>query len=256
MKAVILAGGLGTRLTELTRTIPKPMVRIGDKPIIWHIMKTFYHHGVREFIICLGYKGEKIKEYFVNDYLLSASALQIDMKSGLTNVLKPGSPDWEVTLVDTGAKSMTGGRLKRVEEYLSGEKEFFFTYGDGLTDLNIKDLYKTHISSGKLATVTAVQNEGRFGSLGIDEQNNVSSFVEKTKGDGNWINGGYFVLNTKVFSLIRGDETVWEDEPLKSLSKDNQLAAHKHSGFWYAMDSLRDKEKLEDLWNTGNAPWN
>jgi glucose-1-phosphate cytidylyltransferase len=253
MKAVILAGGLGTRLSEETIAKPKPMVEIGGKPILWHIMKTYSHYGINDFIICCGYKGYVIKEYFAN-YFLHQSDITFNMKDNKMEVHEKRAEPWTITLVDTGDDSMTGGRLKRVSSYLQNEEMFFFTYGDGVADINIKKLIEFHKEHGKEATLTATFPPGRFGALDI-EGGRVKQFKEKPKGDGARINGGFFILTPKVFDRIKGDETVWEQEPLQSLAKDNQLMAYKHDGFWQPMDTLRDKHRLEKLWNDENAPW-
>ena len=253
MEAVILAGGLGSRLVEETYLKPKPMVEIGTFPIIWHIMKIFSFYGINKFVICCGYKGYVIKEFFAN-YLLHSSDITISMKDNKLTMHKGKAEPWEVTLVDTGANTMTGGRLKRVKEYIK-EEEFCFTYGDGLADINISHLIEAHKDSGKLATVTAVKPPGRFGSLDISDKNTVEKFQEKIDGDSAWINGGFFVLNKKVIERIQDDGTSWETKPLESLANDNELNAFKHYGFWRPMDTLRDKNILEELWSNGQAPW-
>ena len=253
MKAVILAGGLGTRLSEETTTKPKPMVEIGGKPILWHIMKTYSAHGVNEFVICCGYKGYVIKEYFAN-YFLHMSDTTFDMQDNTINVHHKRAEPWKVTLIDTGDNSMTGGRLKRVAEHLKDEEAFCFTYGDGVGDINITNLLEYHKNSGKLATLTATFPPGRFGALDI-QRGQVKSFQEKPRGDGAMINGGYFVLSPKVIDLIDDDTTVWEQEPLKRLAETDQLMAYEHHGFWQPMDTLRDKIYLEELWNSNKAPW-
>jgi len=252
MKAVILAGGLGTRLSEETHSRPKPMVEIGGKPILWHIMKSYSAYGINEFIICCGYKGYMIKEYF-NNYFLHNSDVSFSLTDNSFHIIEQRAEPWKVTLVDTGELTMTGGRLKRVQKYLDDEP-FCFTYGDGLIDMNIKELIDFHQKNNTLATVTAVYPPGRFGALAIKD-NKVSSFQEKPQGDGAMINGGYFVLSPKVIELIDGDETVWEEKPLKTLTKQAQLSAFQHEGFWRPMDTLRDKVYLEDLWNQGKAFW-
>ena len=254
MKAVILAGGLGTRLSEETDTKPKPMVEIGGKPIIWHIMKIYSAHGINDFIICCGYKGYHIKEYFKN-YFLHQSDVTFKMKDNSIKVHKNNTENWKVTLIDTGENTMTGGRVKRVASYLSQEEAFCLTYGDGLSNVNISELIKFHQEHGLNATITATYPPGRFGALEISSENFVSSFKEKPIGDGGMINGGFFVLHPKVFDLIEGDDTVWEQEPLELLAKNNELKAYKHEGFWQCMDTLRDKKLLEELWESGNAPW-
>ncbi|HEY0074308.1 MAG TPA: glucose-1-phosphate cytidylyltransferase [Abditibacteriaceae bacterium] len=251
-KAVILAGGLGTRLSEETTVRPKPMVEIGGMPILWHIMKIFAAHGVHEFVICLGYKGYIIKEYFAN-YFLHMSDVTIDLQNNALHVHEHFAEPWKVTLVDTGVETLTGGRLKRVTPYLD-DAPFFFTYGDGVGDVDIKSLVQFHQTHGKLATITAVQPPGRYGLLDIKDDA-VCGFQEKPRGDGNWINGGYFVLERAVLDYIAGDETGFESEPLEALARDAQLMAYKHRGFWQPMDTLRDKSQLEELWNSGRAPW-
>jgi len=252
MKAVILAGGFGTRISEETHVKPKPMIEIGGRPILWHIMKIYSHHGINEFIVCLGYKGYVIKEYFAN-YFLHMSDVTFDMTNNSMEVHHRYTEPWKVTLVDTGDDSMTGGRLKRVKPYLNGES-FCFTYGDGVSDVNIVDLINYHTSHGKLATMTAIQPPGRYGSLDIDD-NLIRQFQEKPKGDGGWVNGGFFILEPKVLDYIAGDQITWEQEPLEHLAHENQLVAYKHDGFWKAMDTLRDKMNLEELWQTNKAPW-
>jgi len=253
MKAVILAGGLGTRLSEETSVRPKPMVEIGGKPILWHIMKMYSHHGINDFIICCGYKGYAIKEYFAN-YFLHMSDVTFDMKSNSMHVHRKRAEPWMVTLVDTGDDSMTGGRLQRVAEYVRKEDAFCFTYGDGVSDLDITATIDFHQKHGKLATLTATYPPGRFGSLELAE-GRVRSFKEKPKGDGARINGGFFVLSPEVLSYLDGDHTVWEQEPLMRLAIDEQLMAYCHDGFWQPMDTLRDKHHLEELWASGKAPW-
>ena len=253
MKAVILAGGLGTRLSEETEKKPKPMVEIGGKPILWHIMKIYSHYGVNDFIICCGYKGYIIKEYF-NNYFLHQSDITFNMKNKQMTIHEDRAEPWTVTLVDTGENSMTGGRLKRVLPYLKDEKTFCFTYGDGVADIDIRSLIKFHNSHGKLATITATYPPGRFGALNIQE-NRVLKFEEKPKGDGALINGGFFVLSPKVIDKIKDDKTIWEQEPLKNLAKEGELMSFLHDGFWQPMDTLRDKIKLNDLLNEDKAPW-
>ena len=253
MKAVILAGGLGTRLSEETVTKPKPMVEIGGKPILWHIMKTYSHHGIHDFIICCGYKGYIIKEYFAN-YFLHQSDVTFNMKENTMEVHHKRAEPWTVTLIDTGDESMTGGRLKRVEQYLKNEDHFCFTYGDGVADIDITKLIIFHKSHGRQATLTATFPPGRFGALQIKD-GKVEKFQEKPKGDGARINGGFFVLSPKVIDRITGDDTVWEQDPLKSLASDDELMAYNHDGFWQPMDTLRDKNYLEDLWDSNKAPW-
>jgi glucose-1-phosphate cytidylyltransferase len=253
MKAVILAGGMGTRLSEETSTRPKPMIEIGGKPILWHILKIYSAHGINDFVICLGYKGYIIKEYFAN-YFLHMSDVTFDMAAtNRMEVHDAKAEPWRVTLVDTGEQTMTGGRLKRVQRYL-GNEDFCFTYGDGVGDVDITALIALHRREGRLATVTATQPPGRFGALRI-ESTRIAGFHEKPQGDGGWINGGYFVLSPRVLDYIDDDTTIWEREPLEGLARDNQLSAHLHHGFWQPMDTLRDKMHLEELWNNGNAPW-
>jgi len=252
MKAVILAGGFGTRMTEETHLKPKPMIEIGGKPILWHIMKIYSAHGINDFIICLGYKGYMIKEYFAN-YFLHMSDVTFDFKNNKMKVHEQKAEPWQVTLVDTGERTMTGGRLKKVKQYLDDE-DFCFTYGDGVGDINITELIQFHQKQKTLATCTATQPPGRFGTLDMD-QNRIVSFNEKPLGDGAWINGGYFVLSPKVINLIDGDDTTWEKEPIEKLANDGELSAFKHKGFWKPMDTLRDKNQLDELWTSDNAPW-
>jgi glucose-1-phosphate cytidylyltransferase len=252
MKAVILAGGLGTRISEETHLKPKPMIEIGGMPLLWHIMKTYSFHGIHDFVICCGYKGYVIKEYFAN-YFLHMSDVTFDMKENTMDVHKKSAEPWKVTLVDTGLDTMTGGRLKRVKKYVENET-FCFTYGDGLSDLSIKDLIDHHNKQKTLSTVTAVQPPGRFGALNI-EKNKIISFEEKPSGDGSWINGGYFVLEPGIFDYVENDQTVWERQPLETLAKDSQLSVHKHKGYWNAVDTLRDKNHMQDLWDNKQAPW-
>jgi len=253
MKAVILAGGLGTRLSEETVTKPKPMVEVGGKPILWHILKMYSHYGINEFIICCGYKGYIIKEYFAN-YFLHQSDVTFNLKDNKMTVHENTSESWTVTLVDTGERSMTGGRLKRVLPYLKNEKAFCFTYGDGVSNINLKELIDFHKSHGKLATLTAAYPPGRFGALNIVD-NQVIMFEEKPKGDGALINGGFFVLSPKVIDKIDGDGCVWEQDPLKELAQEGELMSFKHEGFWQPMDTLRDKVYLEELLEKNKAPW-
>jgi len=253
MKAVILAGGLGTRLSEETGSRPKPMVEVGGKPILWHIMKIYSAHGIRDFIICLGYKGYVIKEYFAN-YFLHMSDVTFDMENNKMEVHQNSAEPWRVTLVDTGDASMTGGRLLRVKDYIKDEEMFCFTYGDGVGDVDISQSIAFHRSHGKLATMTATQPPGRFGALGLDGDQ-VLNFQEKPSGDGGWINGGFFVLSPKVIDYIDDDSSIWERQPLERLAFERQLVAHKHGGFWQPMDTLRDKQHLEELWQSGKAPW-
>ena len=253
MKAVILAGGLGTRLSEETVVRPKPMVEIGGRPILWHILKIYSAHDIRDFIVCCGYKGYVIKEYFAN-YFLHMSDVTFDMQSNQMEVHHRKAEPWRVTLVDTGDNTLTGGRLKRVEQYLRGEEAFCFTYGDGVADVNITEQLDFHRSHGKLATVMSVQPPGRFGALDLDG-NRVKGFIEKPQGDGGWINAGFFVLSPEVLNLIEGDTITWEAEPLGQLAASGQLVAYAHKGFWQPMDTLRDKSQLEELWSSGKAPW-
>jgi len=254
MKVVILAGGFGTRLSEETGVKPKPMVEIGDKPILWHIMKIYSAHGINDFIICLGYKGYMIKEYFAT-YSLHMSDVTFDLRNNNMKVHQNGTEPWKVTLVDTGENSMTGGRLKRVKEYIADET-FCLTYGDGVTDVNITQLIDFHRDQKTLATLTAVQPPGRFGAFNLDRsQHKISTFKEKPQGDGAWINGGFFVLEPGVMDYITDDSTVWEREPMEKLAHDGMVSAYRHYGFWQPMDTLRDKSVLEELWQSGKAPW-
>ena len=253
MKAVILAGGLGTRISEETQIKPKPMIEIGGKPILWHIMKSYSSHGVNDFVICCGYRGYVIKEYFAN-YFLHTSDVTFDMATNAMQVHQRHAEPWRVTLVDTGESTMTGGRLKRVADYIRDEEAFCFTYGDGVSDVDISATLAFHQSHGKSVTVTAVQPPGRYGAIERDN-NQVKAFVEKPRGDGGLINGGYFVLSPKVLSSIAGDQTSWESEPLTQLTADSEVMAYEHHGFWQAMDTLRDKNTLEDHWSSGHAPW-
>jgi glucose-1-phosphate cytidylyltransferase len=253
MKAVILAGGLGSRISEETTLKPKPMVEVGGKPILWHIMKIYAHHGINDFIICCGYKGYVIKEYFAN-YFLHMSDITFDMRNNKMEVHQQYAEPWKVTLVDTGENSMTGGRLRRVRDYLKDEEDFCFTYGDGVSDVDIGKVIAFHRAAGVDATLTATYPPGRFGALDI-QNGRVGSFKEKPKGDGGMINGGFFVLKPKVIDLIAGDDTTWEREPLEQLATGGQLAAYQHEGFWQPMDTLRDKTHLEQLWQSGQAPW-
>ena len=252
MKAVILAGGFGTRISEESALKPKPMIEIGGKPIIWHIMKIYSAHGVNEFVVCLGYKGYVIKEYFAN-YFLHMSDVTFDMRDNSMQVHQKSAEPWKVTLVETGEGTQTGGRLKRVAQYL-GKDDFCFTYGDGVADIDLKALIAFHKAQKVKATLTAVQPPGRFGSLVMDGAH-VTSFQEKPRGDGGWINGGFFVCSPAVIDYLHGDETVWEREPLERLARDRQLAAYFHRGFWQPMDTLRDKNHLEELWAGANPPW-
>ena len=253
MKAIILAGGLGTRISEETHLKPKPMIEIGGKPILWHILKLYSAHGINDFVICCGFKGYVIKEYFAN-YFLHMSDVTFDMKKNKMEVHHGKAEPWSVTLVDTGEETLTGGRLKRIKEYVENDEAFCFTYGDGLADVNITDLVVFHKNQGKLATVTAVQPPGRYGAL-IIKNDLVEEFIEKPKGDSGWINGGFFVLSPKCIDYIKDDQSSWEGEPLLEIAKKNQLAAYKHDGFWQPMDTLRDKNLLEDFWASGKPPW-
>ena len=254
MKAVILAGGLGTRLSEETDLKPKPMVEIGGKPIIWHIMKIYSAHGINEFVICCGYKGYVIKEYFAN-YFLHTSDVTFNMKDNGMEIHQNNAEPWSVTLVDTGESTMTGGRLKRVKNHLKDEEAFCFTYGDGVGDIDITKLIAFHMSHGKKATLTATRPPGRYGALLLAANDSVDHFEEKPQGDGSWINGGFFILHPSVIDLIENDSTTWEQEPLKGLAASNELHAFKHDGFWQPMDTLREKNMLNDLWEAGAAPW-
>ncbi len=253
-KAVILAGGLGTRLSEETDKLPKPMVEIGDQPILWHIMKIYESYGINDFIICAGYKSEEIKKFFLN-YNINNSDIQFDIEKNKIEILNNRSEKWNVKVVDTGDNTLTGGRLKRISEYIKDDDFFLMTYGDGLSDININELIEFHNSHDGLATVTAVQPEGRFGLLKINENEVVTDFQEKPDGDGGYINGGFFVLSPKVLNYVEGDMTIWEKEPMKTLSKEKQLKAYRHKGFWKPMDTLRDKNFLKNLWETNKAPW-
>lgn len=252
MKAVILAGGFGTRISEESHLKPKPMIDIGGKPILWHIMKIYSHHGINDFVICLGYKGYIIKEYFAN-YFLHTSDVTIDVKNNTIDVHQQQAEPWRITLVDTGTDSMTGGRLRRVRQYL-GDEPFCFTYGDGVADVDVGKLVTFHKQSGKLATVTTVQPPGRYGVLNVDSQSAVTSFEEKPV-TGGWINGGFFVLDPKAIDYIDNDTTPWESTPMQRLVADGQVSAWRHEGFWQPMDTLREKTLLEDLWEKGKAPW-
>lgn len=255
MKTAILAGGFGTRISEETQSIPKPMIRIGGKPILWHIMKIYSYYGFNDFVILAGYKSYVIKEYFAN-YFLHQSDVSFDLVSNSMTLLNSQSEPWKVTILDTGQDTMTGGRIKRAEKYL-GDAPFFLTYGDGVCDVNIRKLLDFHIGHGKKLTMTAVQPEGRFGAIELNEDNGqVTQFMEKPKGDGAWINGGFFVCEPGIFDYIReGDPTIWERNPLEGLATDGELVAYRHSGFWKPMDTLRDKQQLEDEWTKKNAPW-
>jgi glucose-1-phosphate cytidylyltransferase len=256
MKVVILAGGLGSRLSEETTLKPKPMVEIGGRPILWHIMKIYSHYGYNDFIICCGYKGYMIKEYFAN-YFLHQADVTIDLKQNKLEVHQSNVEPWRITLIDTGLDTMTGGRIKKIQKYV-GNEPFMLTYGDGLGNVNIKELVEFHTKQNKLATVTVVQPSGRFGAIHFNHENSVEifAFQEKPKGDNTWINGGFFVLQPEVFDYIKdGDSTIWEREPLETLAKDKQLHAFRHYGFWKPMDTIRDKEDLEDLWKTDKCDW-
>jgi glucose-1-phosphate cytidylyltransferase len=253
MKAVILAGGLGTRIAEETTTRPKPMVEVGGMPVIWHIMKSYSHYGIHEFIICLGYKGYMIKEYFAN-YFLHTADVTFNLKTNEMHVHEKHAEPWQVTLVDTGQQTMTGGRVRRVRRYVESEEFFCLTYGDGLSDVNVTDLIRFHRDQKTLATVTAAQPAGRFGALDLDSSR-VKKFQEKPPGDGAWINGGFFVMSPKVIDLIEGDHSVLERELLETLARTGELSAYQHRSFWQPLDTLRDKIYLEDLWTSGKAPW-
>jgi len=254
VKAVILAGGLGTRISEETALKPKPMIEIGGKPIIWHIMKIYSAYGINDFIICCGYRGYYIKEYFSN-YFLHMSDVTFDIQKNNMEVHQRHAEPWRVTLIDTGEHTLTGGRLKRVASYVADEELFFFTYGDGIGNIHIEQQINFHRSHGKLATITTIQPPGRYGALDLGTHDMVDGFIEKPKGDGGWVNGGFFILSPKVIDYIEGDHSIWEAEPLTSLAAKKQLMAFRHHGFWHAMDTLRDKNYLEDLWNHGKAPW-
>lgn len=254
MKVVILAGGFGTRISEESHLRPKPMIEIGERPILWHIMKAYSYYGFNDFVVCLGYKGYFIKEYFAH-YFLHESDITFDFKNKNERVIHQHSAEpWTVTLVNTGNDTMTGGRVKRIQPYI-GNETFMLTYGDGVSDVNIKDLVAYHKTHGKMATVTTTQPAGRFGALDLSDDNRVNGFQEKPKGDGAWINAGFFVMEPEAFNYIKDDYTILEKEPLENLAKDGQLVACKHSGFWQPMDTLRDKNHLEDLWRSGKAPW-
>lgn len=253
MKAVILAGGLGSRLGEETGTKPKPMVEIGGKPILWHIMKIYSHHGINEFVICLGYKGHIIKEYFTN-YFLHMADITLDIKTNSRLVHDHEVEPWKITLVDTGADTMTGGRVKRIQKYI-GNETFLLTYGDGVGSVDIRRSIEFHKEHGKQCTITAVQPPGRFGALDYSPDGTVNKFIEKPQGDNSWINGGFFVVEPQVFDRIDDDTTIWEQAPLKGLAADAQLKAFFHDGFWQPMDTLREKNYLEELWASGEAPW-
>lgn len=254
MKVVILAGGFGTRISEESHLKPKPMIEIGERPILWHIMKIYSHYGFNDFIICLGYKGYCIKEYFAH-YFLHESDVTFDFRNGNERIIHQHNAEpWSVTLVDTGLETMTGGRVKKVKPYI-GNETFMLTYGDGVSNVNVEELLKYHKLHGKIGTVTSTQPSGRFGALALTEGNQVQGFQEKPQGDGAWINAGFFVLEPRIFDYINGDDALLEREPLENLAKDAELVAYKHSGFWQPMDNLRDKNHLEELWKKGNAPW-
>ena len=254
MKAVILAGGLGTRLSEETSLKPKPMVEIGNRPILWHIMKIYSAHGINDFVVCLGYKGYVIKEFFAN-FFLHSSDVTFDLEKNTMDVHHMNTEPWRVTLIDTGDETMIGGRIKRIIEYVKDDDAFCLTYGDGVSDVDIGELIRFHREEKRLATVTGVQPPGRFGAIEMDGSR-VSGFREKPQGDGGWINGGFFVLSPKVVDYIDGDKTVWEQEPMENLAKDSELSIYLHDGFWHPMDTLRDKRYLESLWESKSAPWN
>ncbi len=254
MKAVILAGGLGTRISEETSIRPKPMVEVGSMPIIWHIMKTYAEYGVTDFVLLCGYKSHVIKDYFIN-YAMRSSSVEVDLANGAVKLLDPVREPWKITMVDTGESTMTGGRIKRARAHI-GNETFFLTYGDGVSDVDLSKLLETHRTDKSLVTLTAVQPPGRFGTLSLgNEQTKVNSFLEKPQGDGAWINGGYFVVEPAAIDYIAGDDTSWEQDPLMTIANEQQLSAYKHSGFWQPMDTLRDKQYLESLWNEGRAPW-
>jgi glucose-1-phosphate cytidylyltransferase len=253
MKVVLLAGGRGTRISEETGTKPKPMVEIGERPILWHIMKIYSHFGFDDFVVCLGYKGYMIKEFFAN-YFLHRSDVIMDLDNNAMEVLETKAESWRIWLIHTGMETMTGGRIKRIQKYI-GNETFMLTYGDGVANVDLPALYEFHKTHGKLATVTSVQPAGRFGTLVLDENQNVKRFAEKPRGDGAWFNGGFFVLEPGIFDYIEGDHTTWEQEPLQRIAKDDQLITFHHHGFWKPMDTLRDKLELEAMWNSPNPPW-
>lgn len=253
MKVVILAGGMGTRLSEETGIKPKPMVEIGERPMIWHIMKLYSHYGFNDFVACLGYKGYHIKEYFAN-YFVHRSDMTIDLQNNKREIHGSTAEPWKVTLVDTGADTMTGGRIKRIKNYI-GDETFMLTYGDGLSNVNIEKLLSFHREHGKLATITSIQPLGRFGAMQMSGDNVVETFFEKPRGDGSWVNGGFFVLEPKIFDYIEGDNSIWERKPLEGLAKDGQLVTYKHHGFWACMDTLKEKTDLEEMWSEGRAEW-
>ena len=254
MKAVILAGGLGSRLSEETSVRPKPMVEIGGRPILWHIMKIYSAYGINDFIVCLGYKGNMIKEYFANYFLYSAD-VTIDLAANQIQSHRNDCEPWRVTLVDTGASTMTGGRLRRILPYVENEEMFCFTYGDGVANVDIAKVIEFHKRQNKLVTTTATQPVGRFGALQIETGGRVKSFIEKPKGDERWVNGGFFVLSPKVGEYLKDDTTIWEQQPLETLAREGQVAAYQHSGFWQPMDTMHDRNLLEELWASGKAPW-
>ncbi len=254
MKAVILAGGMGTRISEESHLRPKPMIEIGGRPILWHILKIYAKHGIHDFVICCGYRGYMIKEYFAN-YFLHSSDVTFDLGNNRMEVHQRFAEPWRVTLVDTGEHTMTGGRLRRVAPYIEREEAFCFTYGDGVADIDVRRLVEFHRSHGRMATLTATRAPARFGAIDVDTASTVTAFREKPVGEGSLVNGGFFVLSPKVLDLIPGDETIWEREPLERLAADHQLRAYRHEGFWQPMDTLRDRQMLEDLWQSGRAPW-
>ncbi|HEY0796712.1 MAG TPA: glucose-1-phosphate cytidylyltransferase [Acidisarcina sp.] len=254
MKAVILAGGLGSRLSEETSLRPKPMVEIGERPILWHIMKIYSAYGINDFVICLGYKGQVIKEYFAN-YFLHSADVTVDLAKNSMEFHRDDCEPWRVTLIDTGIPTMTGGRLKRALRYVASDEAFCFTYGDGVADVNVTDLVAFHRDQQTLVTLTATQPSGKFGALGMGDHSRVKSFSEKPRGDGRWVNGGFFVLSPKVGDYIAGDTTIWEREPLERLAGEDQVSAYKHDGFWQPMDTIHDRSVLEGLWASGSAPW-
>ncbi len=253
MKVVLLAGGLGTRLSEETVLKPKPMVEIGGMPILWHIMKIYAAHGYNDFIVCLGYKGYLVKEYFAN-YFLHKSDVTINLADNSIDVHDSQAEPWKITLVDTGTDSMTGGRIRRIKKYI-GNETFMLTYGDGVGDINIGELVKFHMAHGKFCTVTSVQPSGRFGALDLSSDNNVRSFLEKPKGDGSWINGGYFVCEPAIFDYLENDQTIWENKPMETIAREGQMNAYKHDGFWRPMDTLKDKHDLNEMWDQNDAKW-
>ena len=254
MKVIILAGGQGTRISEESFVKPKPLIEIGSKPIIWHIMKFYSSFGIKDFIICCGYKGYLLKEYFVNYYLHNAN-IDIDLKNNKTKIQKNKNEHWRVKLIDTGENTMTGGRILRIKKFIKKNEDFCLTYGDGLSDINIKKLISFHKKNKNLATITAAKPTGRYGSIEIDKKNIVTNFIEKPEGDKNWINGGFFVLNQVIFKYLNNDDDIWEQGPLQRLSEEKKLMAYKHHGFWKAMDTLSDKHYLENIWNTKKVPW-